>query len=256
MKSLRGVPTRPVIAITGPNDGGLMAWCFTALNVKIAGGLPKRVQAKNFSKPFKCDGVIIGGGSDVHPDNYSPKTLVRQKRSLLLKIKEALLFPQEIITKFFSSDDQYDKERDALEKSFIDYAYKENLPILGICRGEQLINAHLGGSNLTSTLPLHANKPRIRTMLPRKRIEIIKKNSLLAKIVNKTSMHVNAIHSQAVAEPAAPLHVVACERDNNIVQAIESNEKRNLLGVQWHPEYLIYKQDQRNIFSWLINEAK
>lgn len=256
MKPVNSQSKRPIIAVTGPNKGGLMAWCFTAMNVMIAGGIPKRVQAKNFSKPFKCDGIIIGGGSDVHPDNYFPKTLRHKKRGFMLKIKEALMFPQEFVAGLFSGGDQYDKERDSLEKSFIDYAYREDLPILGICRGEQLINGHFGGVNLTSTLPLHHNKPRIRTIFPRKRVDIIKKNSLLAKIVKKTSIHVNAIHSQAVAEPAAPLFVVACEQDNNIVQAIESKEKRNLLGVQWHPEYLMYKQDQRGIFSWLVNEAK
>ena len=62
---------KPKIAITGPNKSGTVAWFFTALNIRIAGGEPVRLTPESFDGTLDYDGVIIGGGSDIHPEHFT-----------------------------------------------------------------------------------------------------------------------------------------------------------------------------------------
>ena len=243
----------PKIAITGPNQSGTIAWLFTAINVRIAGGKPVRVTPDTFDGVLDYDGVIIGGGSDIHPEHYIKAKVAPVNRTLWVKLKECLLYPMELLNHFSSSG--HDKERDDMEIKFIHYALDNNLPILGICRGHQLLNAELGGSMYESTLPLLKKDARIRSPFPRKTVYYITDDSLISKITGDDPLKVNAIHSQAVAEPADELKVTAKEKAG-INQVIESKNNDRLLGVQWHPEYLFYMKAHRKIFRWLVGEAK
>ncbi|GAC15748.1 gamma-glutamyl-gamma-aminobutyrate hydrolase family protein [Aliiglaciecola lipolytica] len=247
------VEYRPSIAVTGPDKSGLTAWLFTSLNVRIAGGYPVRVTPSRFEGSFHFDGVIIGGGSDIHPDNYTAQRTPNVNRSLWLKIKEVLCYPMELLSYF--SKPAYDKERDEMEKQFIDFAIEHDKPILGICRGHQLLNAKLGGTMYQSTLPLLQKKMRIRSPFPRKKVIYTKDESLISEIAGDDPIEVNAIHSQAIAKPADDLEVTAKEKAG-ISQVIESKSSDKLLGVQWHPEYLFYMKAHRNIFEWLVQTAK
>lgn len=242
---------RPIIFVTGPRSGGLTAWIFTALNVYLAGGKPVRITADtNVSQDF--DGIIIGGGSDISPFHYqnSPES-ENYKLSTRKKLK-LLRYPLELFNYFFGSENKYDPIRDQLEKDLIEKAISKKLPILGICRGHQLINTTLGGNLYQSTLDFYQDKNRIRTLLPRKKT-FIESNSKLAKILGKKTK-VNALHDQAVKRVAPHLIPVAVEK-SGIIQALESQVYPKLLTVQWHPEYLIYKKKQRAIFDWLIKGA-
>jgi putative glutamine amidotransferase len=245
--------SKPKIAITGPNLSGFTAWFFTALNIRIAGGKPIRVTPESFDGVFDYDGIIIGGGSDIHPEHFIKEDSIPVKRSLWLKLKECLLYPMELMSRLSSSE--YDKNRDDMEIKFIHYALDNNLPILGICRGHQLLNAELGGTMYESTLPLLENAPRIRSPFPRKTVLYTTSDSLISRIAGEDPLKVNAIHSQAVAQPAEDLKVTAKE-EAGINQVIESKNSDKVLGVQWHPEYLFYMKAHRKIFSWLIQEAK
>ncbi|MFA3793024.1 gamma-glutamyl-gamma-aminobutyrate hydrolase family protein [Aliiglaciecola sp. SL4] len=247
------VNNKPKIAVTGPNSSGLTAWLFTALNVRLAGGVPVRVTPDKFTGHIDFDGVIIGGGSDIHPDNYTKQALPKVERSMWLKMKEALVYPMEFLSRF--STGEYDKARDAMEQEFIDYAMEHDKPILGICRGHQLLNAELGGSMYQSTLPLLQEKMRIRSPFPRKKVIYTKDNTLINDIVGDDPIRVNAIHSQAIAEPADSLEVTGKEKAG-INQVVESKDSDNVLGVQWHPEYLFYMKTHRRIFQWLVQQAK
>jgi putative glutamine amidotransferase len=244
---------KPKIAITGPNKSGSTAWLFTALNIFIAGGKPIRVTPDSFNGVLAYDGVIIGGGSDIHPDHYIKEDSTPVKRSMWLKLKECVLYPMELMSRLSSSE--YDKKRDNMEMKFIHYALDNNLPILGICRGHQLLNAELGGSMYESTLPLLEKDPRIRSPFPRKTVLYTTNNSLISRIAGNDPLKVNAIHSQAVAKSAENLKVTAKE-EAGINQVIESKNSDKVLGVQWHPEYLFYMKAHRRIFSWLVREAK
>lgn len=243
------------IAVTGPDKSGTTAWLFTALNVKLAGGEPIRVRPSSFDGNFDFDGIIIGGGSDVHPDNFEEEKLTKAKRSNSLKIKERILYPMELLNRIVAGESKYDKPRDELEKRFIKYALDNNKPILGICRGHQLINASLGGTMYTSTLPLLKNDARIRTPFPQKEVLYTQEDSLIADIAGDDPLKVNAIHSQAIARPADELEVTAKEKAG-LNQVIESKENKQVLGVQWHPEYLFYMKAHRSIFEWLVEKAQ
>ncbi|GAA5131500.1 gamma-glutamyl-gamma-aminobutyrate hydrolase family protein [Thalassotalea piscium] len=245
--------TKPRIAITGPNNSGVTAWLFTALNIRLAGGCPVRVTPNSFDGMFDYDGVIIGGGSDIHPEHYIKEDAPKVKRSFWLKLKECLMYPMELINKVGSS--HYDKERDEMEIQFIHYALDNNLPLLGICRGHQLLNAELGGSMYESTLPLLAKEARIRSPFPRKKVLYTTNDSLISKIAGDDPLKVNAIHSQAIAKPAQTLEVTAKEVAG-INQVVEAKNSDKVLGVQWHPEYLFYMKAHRKIFNWLIKEAR
>lgn len=245
--------SKPQIAITGPNKSGSTAWFFTALNIRIAGGKPVRVTPESFDGVLDYDGVIIGGGSDIHPDHYVKEDSTPVKRSFWIKVKECVLYPMELLSHLGSSG--YDKDRDDMEIKFIHYALANNLPLLGICRGHQLLNAELGGSMYESTLPLLEKEARIRSPFPRKTVLYTTNDSLISKIAGDDPLKVNAIHSQAVAEPADDLKVTAKE-EAGINQVIESKNSDKVLGVQWHPEYLFYMKAHRKIFSWLVREAK
>lgn len=243
------------IAVTGPDSSGTTAWLFTALNVKLAGGEPVRVQPSSFDEIFDFDGIIIGGGSDVHPDNMQEEKVEKVKRSTSLKVKERILYPMELLNRLLAGKAKYDKPRDELEKRFIKYALKNNKPILGICRGHQLINASLGGTMYTSTLPLLKDDTRIRTPFPQKEVLYTQEDSLIADIAGDDPLKVNAIHSQAIAKPADDLQVTAKEKAG-LNQVVESKENDKVLGVQWHPEYLFYMKAHRSIFEWLVQKAK
>jgi putative glutamine amidotransferase len=242
----------PTIAVTGPNKGGTAAWLFTALSVKLAGGKPIRIVPNEFDGSLNYDGIIIGGGSDIHPDNFNKEKLPDVKRSLFLRFKENMFYPMEFISGW--SNSSYDKERDEMEIKFIDFALEQGKPILGICRGHQLLNATLGGTMYESTLPLLKKTMRIRSPFPRKTVIYTQDDSLIADIVGDDPIKVNAIHSQAVGEPAEELKVTAKEK-SGINQVIEKKGSDIVLGVQWHPEYLFYMSVQRKIFSWLVNKS-
>lgn len=244
---------QPKIAITGPNKSGLTAWLFTSFNIRLANGKPCRITPSQFDGVIDYDGIIIGGGSDIHPENYKKEPIPKVSRSVWLKVKEWLLYPMEFFNRMGSSG--YDKERDEMEIKFIHYALDNNIPILGICRGHQLLNAELGGSMYESTLPLLKHETRIRSPFPRKKVLYTTHDSLISKIAGDDPLKVNAIHSQAVAQPANSLKVTAKE-EAGINQVIESKKSEKVLGVQWHPEYLFYMKAHRNIFNWLVAEAK
>jgi putative glutamine amidotransferase len=146
-----------------------------------------------------------------------------------------------------------DAARDALEMDLIDRAVQRRLPVLGICRGMQLLNIYFGGTLHQSLKGLYVEDPEIRTILPRKRL-LIPPDAKLARIIGKSSTRVNALHNQAIDRLGRGLRIAARDR-NGIVQAIEHETLPLVLGVQWHPEFLPQLPRQRRIFQSLIRQA-
>jgi putative glutamine amidotransferase len=133
------------------------------------------------------------------------------------------------------------KERDDFELSVFDKVYKLRKPILGVCRGLQLINVALGGT-LTQDIP-----SKYKTDLNHE-IDIncwkhiahevdVSQDSILYKITKKAKLLVNSIHHQCIDKLADSLRVVASTSDG-IIEAVENDESHFLLAVQWHPESL------------------
>ena len=252
---------RPVIGITGPDRGGLSAWLFTARAVRRAGGRPVRIQPRQPHPIDGLDGLIIGGGADVSPGLYG-----QQRLPELDELKDRgtagwrrflgiVLFPLmfTIRRSLTTKTTGINTGRDELEKQLITAALERQLPLLGICRGMQLINVVAGGSLYQNIEGFYEEYPAIRSVLPRKRVDVIE-HTRLAEITGLEALHVNALHSQAIDRLGERLRICAVEA-NGIVQAIESRDEHFIVGVQWHPEYLPQRGSQRALFRSLVHAA-
>ncbi len=256
---------RPVIAVTCPDKGGDVAWIFINIAVRMAGGRPVRITPSRPKTDKKIQGLIISGGSDIDPRLYGEKVedvipdIKQANKSIkgfMRFIISLLFFPLlYVLRKLFSmkSVKIIDRKRDKLEYKLIDHSVSNNLPVLGICRGAQLLNVYFGGSLYQDIKSFYTESPQIRSILPKKKIQL-KQNSKLAGILHCRTCTVNALHHQAIKETGNRLQVVARET-TDVIQAIEHNDKRFILGVQWHPEFLPQMWRQRQIFKQMIHEA-
>lgn len=136
-------------------------------------------------------------------------------------------------------------------------AESKGLPVLGICKGMQLVNVARGGSlyqDLSELSPEHLlhEQQQERDYLIHK--VIIKKGSLLSSILGTDSIYTNSMHHQCVKMAARDL-VVTAHTSDSIPEAMESIDGRIIL-VQWHPEELLYSEPRMNkLFGWLVNSA-
>lgn len=257
--------SRPKIGITGPDSGGLAAWWFGALGVLRAGGWPIHITPE---RPYDgpLDGIIIGGGADVSPLLYSEEAEDDDELSELpVQLEEAgedfgeraasvaVGLVRRLLSRL-SSDGPMDADRDALETTWIERALGEELPIIGICRGMQLLNVVCGGDLIQDVRPLYTEHAYVRSVFPRKRVQV-QPGSLLARTLCRERCRVNALHRQAVGRLGAGLQAVAWE-PSGVVQAIERPEAPFVLGLQWHPELLPQLPTQRRIFRGLVRAAR
>lgn len=221
---------RPFIGITKPVRGDLWAWWAMKLAVWLAGGHPVKVTAKAARDPQTIDGLIFGGGSDVYPKHYegTPKPGYR-----------------------------YDLARGDMEASWAATARRHDLPALGVCRGAQMLNVFAGGTlhnDLTGYDKAVSSNGLLEPLFLRKPIEV-RKGSHLAEVIGSGRVCVNAIHKQAIERVGAGLRVVARE-PNGIVQAVEDPTRRFWIGVQFHPELMLYRKPFRDLFKALVEAAR
>lgn len=258
----RRLVSRPVIGVTGPDRGGLAAWWFSALGVRLAGGRPLRIRPRRPHPIDAVDGLIIGGGADVSPDLYGQQRrlpvgeLADRGASGWRRALGYVLFPLLWLVRRVLSKKSggLDTDRDALETGLIRDALETGRPMLGICRGMQLINVTCGGSLHQSLIGFYDEVAQIRSVLPRKKIRIAP-DSRLAAILDCTSCRVNSLHSQAIDQLADGFSAVAREA-NGVMQAWEYAGDPLRLGVQWHPEYLPQRPEQRALFRALVDAAR
>jgi putative glutamine amidotransferase len=256
---------RPIIGVTGPDRGGAAAWYFTRFAVWLAGGHAVRITPRRPRDADTLDGLIVGGGADVDPTLYGqdhqpiapgPR---RPDEPWLLYVLEWVVFPLTWLARRLAglfACGGMDAARDALEMRLIDQAVRRHLPVLGICRGEQLLNVYFGGSLHQSLAGagLYVEDPETRTILPYKHVNVAV-GTRLAQLLGPEPTRVNALHRQGVDRLGAGLRVAARDR-NGIVQAVEHETLPFVLGVQWHPEYLPQLLEQRALFEALVREAK
>lgn len=198
-----------------------------------AGGIPLLISAekKLLGESLSCiDGILIEGGPDVYPHFYNEE--IHQK------------------TKFV-------KERDEFEIPLIQEAYKKNIPIFAICRGIQVLNVALGGT-LWQDIPSQYKKPLNHNckLEPISHSILIYESSILYKIFCKKIVKVNSSHHQAVKD-IAPHLVVSAKSTDGVIEAIEGNKKKFVLGIQWHPERLYRKYPIHfKLFQFFVNVCK
>jgi putative glutamine amidotransferase len=221
---------RPLIGVTGPARGGHSGWSFTWLGLRRMGARVRRLRPPLRQALLDdLDGVVIGGGAHVEPSRYAQQPSIEY---------------------------MYDEQRDEFEWAVLGSVLERRLPLLGICRGAQLINVFRGGTlyqNLPEDIPgIHLK----RHVLARKRIELVH-DSLLEHVMDVHNVLVNSLHRQGVRDLGQGLRISA--RDEwGIVQAIETAERGGpwLLGVQWHPEYLPAHPAHRRLFRELVVAAR
>jgi putative glutamine amidotransferase len=252
---------RPIIGVTGPHRGGTGAWIFTALSIWLAGGRPKRITTENSVAQEDIDGLIIGGGADIEPVRYGAEwsgetSTDKPKRTLTERLISLLFYPLVWLTRFLQhkKDLQFDEQRDEMELRLIDQTLHEGKPVLGICRGMQLLNVYFGGNLHQEISSFYSEGKRISTVLPKKWI-VLESESQLSEILGTQRSLVNALHHQSVAELGEGLLVAAREEETNIIQGIEHPDYPFVTGVQWHPEYMIQIRRQRRIFKTLVASA-
>lgn len=240
----------PVIGITGnySSETCTLAEGYYQSVVK-AGGIPFIIPPYECNNSLKqildsIDGIIFSGGGDINP-LYLNEEPVPELHDIC-------------------------PERDKMELLLARLAYDRQIPMLGICKGIQIINAALGGT-LYQDIDTQAENVKIKHSQKQDRrfsshTVSIKEGSILhhlfkdaanTEIDGGLSIPVNSFHHQACKEPAPCLEVIATSPDG-IIEAVQSNEYKSILGVQWHPEPYILRGDNEMmpIFEWLVDESR
>ena len=234
--------TRPVIGITvdwePPGGYSKLPWYALRENycgaVARAGGLPLLLPHEpGLADDYlgRIDGLLVTGGAfDVDPILFGA-----QSRHASVTTKD---------------------RRTAFELAILKGAITRDLPVFGICGGEQLLNVVLGGTliqHIPDEIPgaLAHEQPNPRTE-PGHVVSVVA-GTLLHRITQTGEMAVNSAHHQAVKE-TGPGIVVNARAPDGVIEGIEDPSRRFCLGVEWHPEYAIDPGDER-LFAAFVAAA-
>ena len=230
----------PVIGLTGnfrDNDCTLAEGYYQS--ILKAGGTPFIIPSYDDPDMIvntleHLDGIVLTGGADINP----------------------LFLGEEPIKELHGINPRRDRQELLLTKLAAD----RQIPILGICRGIQTMNAAFGGA-LYQDIHVQMEGTRIKHDQDLERSYAshtvsIEKDSLLHELFGTDTLAVNSFHHQAVKE-AAPGFRVCARATDGVIEAMESTEYKSMLGVQWHPECFILRGDEcmMPLFRWLVREA-
>ncbi len=208
--------------------------------VAIASGAPVLIPLNLDEEALRAiyerlDGLLLAGGGDLHPKHYGEA--IHEKCG------------------------QSDEARDTVELTLAGWALAEGLPILGICRGIQVLNVATGGTlyqDIASQVP-GSLKHDFRPDYPRNYLAhqvTVNGDSQLAAILGQSRVGVNSTHHQAVKDLAPGFRVVARAPDG-LIEAIEDHDHPFALGVQWHPEELVEDAPpMRRLFEEFVSAAR
>jgi putative glutamine amidotransferase len=207
--------------------------------IEDAGGialiLPAMSSKTAMSRLFdRLDGLLISGGDfDIHPSFYGEKPMPG-----LGVIKQ---------------------ERTEFELDLAAAALKLDLPVLGLCGGEQAINVVLGGTlyqDIPTQLPHAGNHQQSHNKESGGHRIFIHQRTRLREIIKRRSIEVNTTHHQAVKQTGKGL-IVNATADDGLIEGIESERHSFVLGLQWHPEVLAARYEhQRRIMRSFIRACR
>lgn len=233
--------TRDKIGIITEMGVKKQKWQFLADNyinaVERAGGVPVMLPVfEKFETAVELieelDGVIISGGNDVSPSRYGEE-------------------PKE--------NGEIIPERDEQDIAIASYLFSEkDIPVLGICRGLQVINAMAGGTlhqDLEKAGFERHSLDESPMNIPVHRVKLTG-GTRLRQIYGVDRMGVNSFHHSAAKEPARGWAVSAVSAEDGVTEALEFPEKRFFLAVQWHPEMMYDDKLQKKLFDAFISACK
>jgi putative glutamine amidotransferase len=177
-------------------------------------------------------GLVLSGGADVSPGTYG----------------EAPAHP----------DWAGQPARDAFELALYRACRSRGVPVLGICRGCQLINVAEGGSlwqDLTTMREgslLHRSQELYDALGHRVTVE---PRSLLGRVIGAAEVSVNSIHHQAIKQLAPALEAAAFAPDG-VIEGVVHRQTEDVLAVQWHPEWMDGVDHAQSIFAWIVEKAR
>ncbi|GLO65187.1 MULTISPECIES: gamma-glutamyl-gamma-aminobutyrate hydrolase family protein [Oceanobacillus] len=221
---------KPVIGITSSMETDCSQYTINNRNIRAienAGGIPVMLPYLKEKEDInhmmnKLDGLYLTGGYDIDPTLFGEEPLPGL----------GTIIP----------------ERDRSEIAYIERMIETDKPILGVCRGSQILNIAIGGSMYqdiytqldTSTLLQHQQKAPFGH---RSHFVNVKEDSLLFQLTGMDKFKVNSYHHQTNNRVPKDYQICATASDG-IIEAFESTNHRFVLGLQWHPEGLIdYKED-------------
>jgi len=235
-------PAPPLVGITGPrvHAAELAAtppillhafadahYAFYPQAVARAGGLPVHLprEADADAVVARLDALVIAGGQDVDPRRYG-----RQPTS---------------------AGSRLDPDRDRFELALIEAALARRLPLLGICRGMQLLNVVHGGTLVDDLTPVQGVEHTLVVYPPHVRVHAVElaPGTALRQLYGP-AIEVNSFHHQAIGQLGDGI-VAAGVAPDGVIEAVEL-PSAPAVGVQWHPEML---PDPDPIFDWLLRQA-
>lgn len=263
---------KPIILITSLRESSPKGSSFssvaadsTYLNVLFANGAIPLVVPLGLQKDDllqiadKAQGFLIPGGIDIYPKRYGVAEIHKKSGGLSFEKTDTLSNKE--------NSSGFSNERDELEISLAHIFIEKKKPILGICRGSQIINVAMGGTlyqdiqSETHTAFHHEydGKTPLEEYFTRDAHDVIfSENTLLTSIFPEQKGVINSLHHQAIKDVGSGLHVAARSTDG-IIEAIESEDMTSqwILGVQWHPEMIIEKHPENKLlFEKFIEAAK
>lgn len=240
-----GIPTQTLQAIEVIPEGLPLSWVMNHryyVAVTQVGGAPFMIPLLEDEEALRAlyerlDGLFLAGGVDLDPTSYG------EPRHELCGIT--------------------DPPRDRVELLFTRWALQDGKPILGVCRGMQVLNVALGGSLIQDCTALHPNAIK-HDFFPGEGYErdylahsiTLEPGTRLREVMGAAEVQVNSMHHQGILRAGEGLHPSAFAPDG-LIEALELDGDRFAVGVQWHPEMLIDTDSAtRRLFEAFIDAAE
>ena len=189
-----------------------------------SGGMPVMIGRSDVGKALECDGLILSGGWDIDPSLYPRRP------------EDEAISDGELIHRYVVRPEL---KRDLYELPLARQALESDIPVLGICRGIQVLNVAEGGG-LIPHIPAWSDSVRHRFRTGEKHplhLVDVTSNSDFAAVMGSGAMEVNSYHHQGLTDKElSPMFRAVAYSSDGLVEAFEKPGHRYFLAVQWHPE--------------------